>query len=130
MFSFTMLQEYIASRLGVELGMYYHNAGSLHVYVDRDQELVARLRNTDSLQMEIMPSIEYAQLWAFYKALKQPTRDLLLSLSSIKLLPYWKDLALAVHAFKVRKEAADFAFIFNKIGGAALQQILKNYASG
>ena len=31
-FSFTMLQEYIAYQLGVDLGCYYHYVGSLHVY--------------------------------------------------------------------------------------------------
>ncbi len=31
-FVFTMLQEYVAKRLGFELGKYFHNAGSLHAY--------------------------------------------------------------------------------------------------
>lgn len=33
-FMFTCLQEVIANTLGVELGYYYHNAGSFHVYED------------------------------------------------------------------------------------------------
>ena len=31
-FSFTMLQEYIANRLGIEVGEYYHVVGSSHIY--------------------------------------------------------------------------------------------------
>ena len=31
-FSFTMLQEMMAIELGVELGYYFHNAGSMHIY--------------------------------------------------------------------------------------------------
>jgi thymidylate synthase len=33
-FCFTMLQEMMARRLGVELGEYYHYAGSMHIYED------------------------------------------------------------------------------------------------
>lgn len=41
-FSFTMIQEYIANKLGLNLGYYYHNVGSLHVYkkhFDRIKEI-------------------------------------------------------------------------------------------
>jgi len=31
-FNFTMIQEWLARRLGVELGQYFHNDGSLHIY--------------------------------------------------------------------------------------------------
>jgi thymidylate synthase len=34
-FSFTMLQEMMANELGVELGKYYHNAGSMHIYQNK-----------------------------------------------------------------------------------------------
>ena len=41
-FSFTMIQEYIANKIGLNLGYYYHNIGSLHVYkkhFDRIKEI-------------------------------------------------------------------------------------------
>ena len=34
-FIFTLLQEILANELGVELGKYYHNVGSMHVYEDQ-----------------------------------------------------------------------------------------------
>lgn len=41
MFSFTLLQEYLAVRLNVGLGVYYHNAGSLHAYETDIPKLLA-----------------------------------------------------------------------------------------
>ena len=43
-FSFTMIQELVARRLGAELGTYRHIVGSLHLY-DRDNEAVSRYLN-------------------------------------------------------------------------------------
>ncbi len=39
-FSFTMMQSLLAQRLGVKVGTYYHNAGSLHIY-EKDFELLS-----------------------------------------------------------------------------------------
>lgn len=38
-FAFTMLQEIMANELGIEVGSYYHNAGSMHIY-ERDYKLL------------------------------------------------------------------------------------------
>ena len=43
-FNFTMIQEFIAVQLGVPLGNYYHNAGSLHLYKERDGKMIKALR--------------------------------------------------------------------------------------
>lgn len=123
MFSFTMLQEYVAVRLGAELGMYYHNVGSLHAYVDRDMDLITKLEDTDSIPMEPMTSLDYKWLESFYEQLK--------AMQSTEILPrFWEDLLLTVHAFKARKETAKFAFLFSKIKMPTLQQMLKNYQIG
>lgn len=42
-FVFTMLQEMVALSLGVPLGEYHHNDGSLHFYADRDKGMAAKL---------------------------------------------------------------------------------------
>lgn len=39
-FAFTMIQELVALRIGIKVGNYYHNAGSLHVYTARDGAMV------------------------------------------------------------------------------------------
>ncbi|WP_392338824.1 thymidylate synthase [Loktanella salsilacus] len=36
-FCFTMLQEMVARKLGLELGDYIHHAGSMHIYTDREK---------------------------------------------------------------------------------------------
>jgi len=42
-FSFTFLQEFLATELGVEVGSYTHTAGSLHVYASDDRRVEAVL---------------------------------------------------------------------------------------
>ena len=44
-FSFTMLQEMMAIELGVELGHYFHNAGSMHIY-ERNYPLLKNHTNS------------------------------------------------------------------------------------
>jgi thymidylate synthase len=56
-FCFTMLQEMMARRLGVELGEYYHYVGSMHIYedfLDTMREYVAEgVQRT--IEMPVMP---------------------------------------------------------------------------
>jgi thymidylate synthase len=96
-FSFTMLQEIAALSLGLTLGEYRHNDGSLHIYVDRDKEIIKSL-STDrySLKMgaiETIPDWQYVyfivkdamnlstrSFWAKAEALDPIIRDLLLTI--------------------------------------------------
>ena len=43
-FCFTMLQEMMANELNVEIGKYYHNAGSMHIYENRFELLERHTR--------------------------------------------------------------------------------------
>ncbi len=54
-FNFTMIQEYIARQLGLELGDYHHNAGSLHLYVDRDKAMAKDLSPHARVNMKMAP---------------------------------------------------------------------------
>ena len=45
-FSFTMLQEMLANELGVELGKYHHNVGSIHVYEPEFSILMHHIKST------------------------------------------------------------------------------------
>ena len=68
-FSFTMLQEMMAVELGVELGHYFHNAGSMHIY-ERSFHLLAshtHSRYADSV-MSVMPQ-DVAELEGYKKCL-------------------------------------------------------------
>lgn len=42
-FNFTLMQEYFAGLLGLEIGSYYHVANNLHYYKERHQEMVEKL---------------------------------------------------------------------------------------
>lgn len=47
-FSFTFIQEYIAVRLGCELGEYHHMVGSIHTYDQNDEKINKVLSNKNS----------------------------------------------------------------------------------
>jgi thymidylate synthase len=57
-FCFTMLQEMMARRLGVELGEYYHYVGSMHVYDERIDEMKEYVKEGHHriIEMPVMPS--------------------------------------------------------------------------
>jgi len=74
-FMFTMIQEYIARQLGLELGDYHHNAGSLHLYVDRDKELVKALEASTRVNMKMAPMPKEINIQKLYEAFLE-ARDL------------------------------------------------------
>jgi thymidylate synthase len=63
-FAFTMLQELIARKLGVELGEYKHAVGSLHLY-DADRKRAQRLVNEGwQTTMQPMPPMPLGDPWS------------------------------------------------------------------
>jgi len=72
LFVFTMIQEYVARRLGLILGRYYHNAGSLHLYerhFSMADDIIAQPENRWTIVMQEMPAIgnvELIRLWNLY----------------------------------------------------------------
>lgn len=44
LFMWTMTQEFLAARLGMPLGCYYHMTNSLHLYTERDGKMVEQMR--------------------------------------------------------------------------------------
>ncbi|MGF2688052.1 thymidylate synthase [Marinobacter sp. DUT-3] len=56
-FLFSWLQELMASELGYELGEYYHNAASLHIY-DRHYDLASRIVGSDFVSDCKMPKMD------------------------------------------------------------------------
>lgn len=54
-FSFTFIQEYVASRLGCELGIYSHLVGSLHIY-DVNRDKVGALLDTRAAPLTDQPA--------------------------------------------------------------------------
>jgi hypothetical protein len=70
-----MIQEYIAREIGMELGDYHHNAGSLHLYVDRDKELVKNVANAPRVNMKMAPMPKDINIGKMYECFLE-ARDL------------------------------------------------------
>lgn len=79
---FCLVQEMIANSLGVELGMYYHNMASAHIYLDdlnkHKKAFDKMCDNYDKkfngktiITSELVPKYEYLHSSAFYKELVQ-----------------------------------------------------------
>lgn len=71
MFVFTMVQELIARRLGVELGTFSHNAGSMHIYKS-DIPMIEAMGNSARwpLVMKPMPELSHEALIVWHSAVK------------------------------------------------------------
>ena len=56
-FAFTMLMEMMANELNVELGTYYHNAGSMHIYENKfsllEKHTMSELRPMEPFEYEV-----------------------------------------------------------------------------
>jgi len=107
-FCFTMLQEYIASRLRLEIGKYYHFAGSLHLYKDVSKKVFEYIEEGYQSTMKPMP--------------KMPQENIENSISNLikgeKLIRegslfdenrefnhhYWQDIIRLLKVFKAGKE--------------------------
>lgn len=107
-FCFTLLQEWIACRVGLEPGTYKHAVGSLHIYND-DFERVKRYLN-EGLQSKLspMPSMPkedpIGALGALLDA-EQALRTMPAGLATAKayevaLDPFWADLVRLLRAYR------------------------------
>lgn len=102
-FSFTMLQEYVARELGVGLGSYHHSVGSLHLYDRNFEEAKAYLDEGFQASKNMPPMPRGSQAGAiqgileFARSLR--SGDVQAEIPEI-LDKYWRDLAvlLKIHA--------------------------------
>lgn len=117
-FLFTMLQELLALRLGVDLGKYFHIVGSLHVY-ERHFALARRIIDSapDSpFEMPMMTTPE--QLGRFLdgeEALRlgnNPSAVLTRELSD-----YWRNLLEVLEWLREAKLAGGYETVINRIPG-------------
>lgn len=109
-FSFTMLQELIASIVGVQVGEYKHCAGSLHLYKDK---FAAAQTYLDEGYQSItpMPSMPVNGAWESIEKLKSLEQDIrngeAVDLQATDLAEYWKDLARLLQAYAAWKHDDD-----------------------
>lgn len=94
-FCFTMLQEMIARSLNVNVGIYSHAAGSLHLYkkhVNRVKEYLAEGFQSKKIEMPAMPK---GDPWGSIKVILKEEAFIRTHKSSSgksKLPPYWEDI--------------------------------------
>jgi thymidylate synthase len=69
-FTFTLLQELVANELGVDVGFYQVNIGSLHVY-EEHFSLLESSDTFDSSNKEISPSKTYLRTSTFWRVLNE-----------------------------------------------------------
>ncbi len=101
-FAFTLLQEWVARRLGVKLGEYHHFVSSFHIYENKIHEAERYLDEglQRSTEMQPMPE-DYAEeslteIMRLEKALRTGTE---LPACSYELAPFWNDIALLLKIF-------------------------------
>lgn len=107
-FTFTMIQEYMARSLGYKLGTYYHAAASLHLY-ESDFDKADRYLSEGWQMPHPMPAMPNQDpetcLVKFLDVEKRVRRFGQRCLSLSHLPEYWADLARVLLARRIRKDA-------------------------
>jgi thymidylate synthase len=107
-FAFTMLQELVASSLGLPPGRYTHLVGSFHLY-ERDVENARAYLDEgwhSSVSMDPMPS---GDPWPAVKALLRVEEGIRLAVmdpleAPMSASPYWNDLAILLSIYRLIRD--------------------------
>lgn len=101
-FCFTMIQEMMARRLGVELGEYYHYAGTMHVYLEYIDSLNKYLKEGHQKIVEMPPMPDgdpFLLVDNLLKAENQIRHCKPVNVSGILDAPYWADIIRLLQVF-------------------------------
>lgn len=142
-FSFTMLQEVMARTLNVELGIYSHAVGSLHLYENHKKDAEEYLKEGFQSTKKPMPEMPTGDPWpALCKILEtEPLirKSELANVTELKLASYWEDLIrlLQVHTHfkgadcqKIKDTAAAMSSdIYNTFIENKLEQLNKKMSN-
>jgi thymidylate synthase len=111
-FCFTMLQEMMAKRLGVEMGEYHQFVGSMHVYEDKLDEINAYVVEgfQQTCEMPPMPAGNPFDLVDRLLEIERRLRagDSFAAANEID-DPYWADIVRLLQAFWAREWVSDYA---------------------
>lgn len=103
---FTMLQELLSVELNVELGKYYHNVGSMHIY-DRHfnlaQEMLEEKTNILNENLRMENSNELNIFLKFEEQIRINEIDLL-TVNNFEISNYWKKLLIELAEYKIKKQ--------------------------
>ena len=108
-FFFTMLQELVARRLDVELGLYRHIVGSLHLYEHNVEDALEYMGEGWQPTTEYMPSMPSgdptADLVSFLNAEDKVRLEKPFNLDDTGLDKYWADLIRLLQLYRYSTKA-------------------------
>jgi thymidylate synthase len=111
-FCFTMIQEMMARRLGVEMGEYHQYVGSMHVYEDKLDEMNAYVIEgfQQTREMPPMPSGNPFEMVGRFLEIESRLRagEEIVAADEID-DPYWADIIRLLQAFWTREWVTDYA---------------------
>lgn len=102
-FTFTMLQEIVACSVNVDVGIYKHFVGSLHLYEENHKQAKTYLSEgwQSPLAMDPMPMEEPWKAIDIVRRIEEQARtNNEIDLSSLELPPYWTDICRLLVVFQ------------------------------
>lgn len=109
-FTFTMIQEIVAKTLNVDLGIYNHSVGSLHLYEENKDKALVYLREGFQSTKITMPEMPEGDPWSAIEIVKKAEIDIRneihVDIPNLSIQKYWINLIylLKVHSsFKKNK---------------------------
>lgn len=126
-FAFTMIQELLCSILSLELGVYRHFIGSLHIYDDDKKKIEKYLsegyQSTNKTMPKMPPVQDFEEFIRILMYIEAEIREnnVCPNLENPLLNIYWQDICRLLHLFKMSKEPSstqiltDFINIKNKV---------------
>lgn len=100
---FTMLQEMLALELGIGLGRYYHNVGSMHIYerhFNLGNEILSE-RSTGFKEQPKMDELNSLKIFLEYEELIRINSISLIEIESLSVSNYWKSLLISLAEYKL-----------------------------
>ena len=126
-FSFTMLQEFIARKLSLDLGQYHHSVGSLHLYTDDIEKAEQFLKEglQDDVPMPAMPSGDpEAGITALKVAEKTIRNTKQMPDLQTNLPAYWQDLVRLLAIFSAAS-AREIVTIKNEMSSKTYENFIR-----
>lgn len=129
-FAFTMIQEIVCRKVGVELGEYIHSVGSLHLYAAQRDRALAYLK--EGYQERIpMPSMPQGDPFPALRSVAKYEKSLRSSKKKVPKLPanlpsYWLDISrlLAVYSCYRNKNRAALAALRSSMDSPVYEQAI------
>ncbi|WP_218974082.1 thymidylate synthase [Xanthomonas hortorum] len=132
-FAFTMIQEIISRRTGVELGEYIHSVGSLHLYANQQSKAQNYLAEgyQEKVPMPAMPEEDpSAAMLVLVRYEREVRLNQTLPAFPCGLADYWLDLArlLAIYKCYKKKDRETIEKLKNKMSASVYEQAISKRA--